>query len=42
MQILPLSNDLTLIEKMLDDGHFLFTYNSNKIKKGKKDFLKPR
>lgn len=40
MQLLPKLNNLTLIEKMVDDGHFLFIYNSNKIKKDKKDFPK--
>lgn len=40
MQLLPESNDLTLIEKILDDGHFPFTFNGDKIKKDKEDFPK--
>ncbi len=42
MQILPKFDDLTLIQRMLDDGHFSFTYNGNKIKKDKSDFLELR
>ncbi len=41
VQLLPESNDLALIQKMLDDGHFPFTYNGDEIKKDKGDFLKP-
>ena len=41
MQFLPLSEDLILIEKMLDDGHFPFTYNGNKITKNEEDFPEP-
>lgn len=27
---------------MLDDGHFLLTYNKDEIRTGKKDFPKPK
>ncbi len=40
MQLLPESDDLTLIQRMLDDGHFPFTYNGNEIKKIEGDFPK--
>ncbi len=41
VQILSESDDLTLIQRMLDDGHFPFTYNGNEIKKDEGDFPKP-
>lgn len=40
MQILSNSDNLTLIERMLDDGYFSFTYNGNKIKKKEENFPK--
>lgn len=40
MKILFESNNLILIKKILDNSHFLFTYNGNKIKKDKENFLK--
>lgn len=41
MQILPESNNIFFMTKMLDNGHFLFTYKRNMIKTGEKKFLKP-
>ncbi len=41
VQLLPESDDLTLIQRMLNDGHFLFTYNGNEIKKDEGDFPEP-
>ncbi len=42
VQILPESDDLTLIQRMLDDDQFPFTYNGDEIKKDKGDFPEPR
>ncbi len=41
MQLLPESDDLTLIQRILDDGNFPFTYNGNEIKKDEGDFPEP-
>ncbi len=41
VQILSESDNLTLIQRMLDDDHFSFTYNGNEIKKDKDNFPKP-
>lgn len=42
MQLLSNSNNLTLIKRILDDSHFPFIYNGNKIKKDKEDFFELR
>lgn len=42
MQILPKFNDLTLIQRMVNDRHFLLTHNSDKIQKDKVDFYELR
>ncbi len=41
MQLLPESDDLTLIQRMLDNSHFPFTYNGDEIKKDEDDFSEP-
>lgn len=41
MQTLSESNDTFFMTRMLDDGHFPFTYNRNEIRMGKEDFFKP-
>lgn len=38
MQTLSKSDNTFLITKMLENGHFPFTYNRNEIKTGEKDF----
>lgn len=41
MQTLSESDDTSLMTRMLDDGHFPFTYNGDEIRTGEEDFPEP-
>lgn len=41
MQTLSESDDISLMTRMLDDGHFPFTYNADEIKTGEEEFPEP-